>query len=576
MPLQRFPFWPVSCISSGVMRTTAFVLMAFMPVALLAQADNSPQTTPTQTTDTANQNGPNPIFRVQVVSRSIAAVSYRNRSGWTKIDFQGTALAPKAHGGADVASQLGDTHIKVDIKDLPNPQTYGNQFLTYTLWAISPEGQTSNLGEVVTDENGNFKQEFTTHLQAFGLIVTAEPYFDVAMPSDVVVMENITRTDTKGKWEVINANYQLLPRGSYLYHVPESEQHAVDLTNKKNPLYLDEAQNAVQIARYARADKYAADTFQDAVTLLNQAESYQSRKEWKPAIMTAKEAVQKAESARLISLKTQQQEALDNERQQAAEREASARAEAAQQTQAAQLAAQQRQQAMQLAQQESEQRAAAQRAEADADAARAQAAAEARRAQQSAEEANRLRDQAVQEREALRQQLLQQFNAILQTRETARGLVVNMSDVLFAINKYNLTEDAKLKLARLSGIILAHPGLNLRVEGYTDSTGTETYNQKLSEERSDSVRDFLLTQGLSPDTVTAMGYGEQYPVASNDTSSGRAMNRRVQIVVSGEIIGFQIGTPPAPSGPDSNAPAAGTPAAPVPQQQPQQQPPPQQ
>lgn len=567
-----------------IMRTPALVLIACTPVVLLAQAPN-----PTQTNDSASPDGSTPIFRVQVVSRSIAAVSYRNRSGWTKINFTGTALAPKAHGDADVDSELGDTHIKVDIKSLPSPQTYGSQYLTYTLWAISPEGQASNLGEVVTDNDGNFKQEFTTHLQAFGLIVTAEPYFDVQIPSDVVVMENIIRSDTKGKWETINANYQLLPRGTYLYHVPESQQHPVDLQNKKNPLYLDEAQNAVQIARYARADQFAGDIFQDAIKLLNQAESYQSRKEWKPANMTAKEAVQKAESARLISLKTQQQDALNAERQAAAEREAAAKAQAAaananaaQEAQAAQAATEQRQQALALAQQEAEERTAAQKAEQEAQAARAEAAEQARKAQASAEEANRLRDQAVQQREQLRQQLLQQFNSILQTRETARGLVINMSDVLFAVNKFNLTEDARLKLARLSGIILAHPGLNLRVEGYTDSTGTESYNEKLSNERADSVRDFLLSQGLTPDQVTAMGYGEQYPVASNDTSAGRAMNRRVQIVVSGEIIGFQIGTPPAPAGPDSNAPGAGGQVNPnTPQQQPQpqpmqQQPPPQQ
>lgn len=547
------------------MRTPAFLLIAIVPASLLAQGSNA-----APPDGSGSQTNANPIFKVEVVSRSIQAVSYRNRSGWTKVDFQGTALAAKAHGEANVESQLGETHVKVDIKGLPNPQTFGSQFLTYTLWAISPEGQTSNLGEVVVDGDGNFKQQFTTHLQAFGLIVTAEPYFDVALPSDVVVMENIIRDDTKGKWELINANYQLLPRGTYLYHTPESQQHPVDLQNKKSPLYLDEAQNAVQIARYARADQYATDTFQDSVKLLQQAEDYVARKEYSPSIMTAKEAIQKAESARLISLKTQQQDALNEERQQAAEREAAAKAQAEKETQAAALAAQQRQQAEQLAESEAKQRAAAEQAEKEADAARAQAAEEARKAQASAAEADRLRAQAVQDKEALRQQLLQQFNAILQTRETARGLVINMSDVLFATNKFNLTEDAKLKLARLSGIVMAHPGLNLRVEGYTDSTGTEQYNEKLSNERADAVRDFIVTQGLSPDTVAAEGYGEQFPVASNDTAQGRAMNRRVQIVVSGEIIGFKIGVAPAQGGPDSNMPNNQTaPMQPAPTQQPQ-------
>lgn len=522
------------------MRNAAYVLIACVPASLLAQGSTSPAQTPTDATAQSN-----PIFKVQVVSRSIAAVSYRNRSGWTKIDFSGTALAPKAHGEAEVGNQVGDTHIKVDIKDLPNPQQFGSQDLTYVLWAISPEGQAANLGEVVINDDGSFKQEFTTHLQAFGLIVTAEPYFDVNMPSDAVVMENVTRTDTKGKWETINASYHLLPRGSYFYNVPSSQQHPVDLQNKKNPLYLEEAQNAIQIARYARADQFAGDTFEDAVKLLNQAVNYQSRKEWKPSMMTAREAVQKAESARQISLKVQQQNALDEERRQSAEREAAARAQADREAQAAQLAAQQRQQAEEMAQREAAARAEAQRAEQDADAARAQAAAEARKSQALAQ-------QAVQERDQLREQLLQQFNSILQTRETARGLVINMSDVLFAVGKYNLTEDAKLKLARLTGIVMAHPGLNLHVEGYTDSTGSEQFNEKLSNERANAVRDFLISQGMPPDMLTAQGYGEQFPVASNDTSAGRAMNRRVQIVVSGEIIGVKIGTPPAPNGPDSN------------------------
>ncbi len=261
--------------------------------------------------------------------------------------------------------------------------------------------------------------------------------------------------------------------------------------------------------------------------------------------MTAREAVQKAEDARVVSLRRQQQIALDTERQQAAARVAAARARAAQESAAAAESARR-------AQEEAQQRAAADQARKEADAARAQADAaraqadtEAQKAQAAAAEADRLRQQADQEKNALREQLLQQFNSVLQTRETTRGLVINMSDVLFDTGKYTLKGDAQVKLARLSGIILSHPGLNLQVEGYTDSTGSDAFNQKLSEQRANTVREFLMTQGLNPQTVTSVGYGKAYPVATNDTASGRAMNRRVEMVVSGEIIGVKIGVPPS-------------------------------
>ncbi|MBV9611843.1 MAG: OmpA family protein [Acidobacteriaceae bacterium] len=532
------------------MRLPVFASFVLLPVALLAQEPNPTQTIPQQPPP-----GSMPIYRVQVVSRSIQAVSYRNHAGWTKIDFQGTTLAPQAKGTAEVNSRLGHMEIKLDVKNLPAARTFGPLYLTYVLWAITPEGKASNLGEVVVDSNGNFKGDITTELQAFGLIITAEPYFSVSQPSDVVVMENITRTDTMGKWETVDAKYELLPRGQYEYHVPEAQLHPVDLnSSKKSPLELYEAMNAVQIAQYARADQYAGDTYQKASSLLSQAEDYTARKEWRPAIMTAKEAAQQAEDARTISLRRQQQMALDEERRQAAARQAAAQQAAAQAQQQAADEARQKQQAEEQARMEAEQRAAAERAKAEADAARAQASAEAQKAQQSAAEADRLRQQAEAEKNQLREQLLQQFNAILPTRETPRGLVVNMQDVLFDTGKYTLKTNAKLALARISGIVASHPGLSLQIEGYTDSTGTAEYNQKLSEQRANSVRDFLLQQGVSTQNMTAIGYGENYPVASNDTSAGRQLNRRVELVVSGEVIGVKIGVPPVNQTPGVNPP----------------------
>ncbi len=532
------------------MRLLASAVLVLLPWAVaFGQEPN-----PTQSKDQQNQQaGPNPIFRVQVVSRSIQAVSYRNRSGWTRVNFEGTSIAPQAKGTADVNSRPGYMEVRVDVKNLPAASTFGPEFLTYVLWAITPDGHAANLGEVLVDSDGRFKGSLTTSLQSFGLIITAEPYFAVRQPSDVVVMQNVIRQDTMGKYEVIDAKYELLQRGQYTYHVPESQIHPVTMNaNKKSPLQLYEAMNAVQIARFAKADQYASDTFQDAQKLLQQAQDYTERKQWSPANMTSREAVQKAEDARVISLRRQQQLALDQERQDAAARQAAAQQATKEAQEQAERDAKQRQQAEEQARLEAQQRAAAEQATKEADALRAQAAAEAQRANQAAAEADRLRQQAEQEKNQLRQQLLQQFNAVLPTTETPRGLVVNMQDVLFDTAKYTLKEPAKLALARIAGIVVSHPGLNLQIEGYTDSTGTAQFNQKLSEQRANAVRDFLMQQGINTQTMTAVGYGENYPVASNDTSAGRKLNRRVELVVSGEVIGVKIGTPPSTTGPNVN------------------------
>jgi outer membrane protein OmpA-like peptidoglycan-associated protein len=524
-------------------------LLLLLPLALLAQEPNPTQVTPepkTPYTDTTS----NPIFKVEVVSRNIEAVSYRNHSGWTKIDFQGTSLAPQSKGTADINSRLGHMEVKVDIKDLPAARNFGPLFLTYVLWAITPDGHAANLGEVVVDSGGGFKADVTTDLQAFGLIVTAEPYFAVRQPSDVVVMENVIRKDTIGKYETLDAKYELLPRGQYEYHVPEKQLKPVDLNaNKKSPLELYEAINAVQIAQYARSDQFASDTYAQAGQLLQQAQDYETRKQWNPAIMTSKEAVQKAEDARTISLRRQQDKALADERAAAAAHIADEKAKAEMAAKQQADAEAQAKLSQQQAQSEAQQRAEADKERQEADAARALAAAEAAKAQQSAAEADRLRAAAVEDQQKLREQLLQLFNSILPTKETPRGLVVNMQDVLFDTGKFTLKETAREALAKISGIVISHPGLNLQVEGYTDSTGTPEFNQKLSEERAATVRDFLGTNGVAGTSMTAIGYGLNYPVAPNDTASGRKLNRRVELVVSGEVIGVKIGTPPAVTAP---------------------------
>ncbi len=510
-----------------------------------------------------------PIFRVTVVERTTNAVSYRHRSGWTKVDLRGTPIAPEATGHVDVNSRPGYIEAKASMDHLQPARRYGPEYLTYVLWAITPEGRSKNLGEVVLEDTKSHL-DVTTDLQAFALIVTAEPYFGVTQPSDVVVMENIIREDTVGKIEQTSVKYDLLKRGVYTMYVQPGKFRAVQ-TGKAVPLQLLEAENAVQIAQYANADRYAKDVFDNATDLLRQAEAYQARKNVgsKSVIMTAREAVQTAETARLLAVKRQEEERIAMEKKASADREAAARAQAEESARQRALADEQareseRRKAIADAQaRESAQRAAAERAAADA--ARAQSEADRLRAEQSrlaaleqqrqaeqarlealqsqqkAQEADRLRAQAEQAQLELRRQLLQQFNMILETRDTARGLIVNMSDVLFDFNKYTLRPAAKEKLAKISGIILSHPGLRLEVDGYTDSIGSDAYNMKLSDERADAVRNYLTGQGIASDNVTAKGFGKENPVATNDTSAGRQQNRRVELVVSGEIIGQSIG-----------------------------------
>ena len=510
-----------------------------------------------------------PIYRITVVERTASAVSYRHRSGWTKVDLRGTPLAPDATGHADVNSRKGYIEAKTEMHHLFPADRYGPEYLTYVLWAITPEGRAKNLGEVVLDDSGSSHLDVTTDLQAFALIVTAEPYFGVTQPSDVIVMENIIRDDTQGKIEQTNVKYDLLKRGSYTMNIAPGRFRAIITTNKKTPLQLYEAQNAVEIAQYSGADRYAADSYQKALDLLRQAEAYQLRNAGsRPVIMTAREAVQTAETARMLAVKREEDERIAREKQEAADRQAKAEAQAEAERQAA---AQARAAEDAAARRAAQERAAAESARAQADAARAQAEAErvqaerakadaleqqraaeqarlaaqqaqqqAQQAQQQAQEADRLREKAEQDQQQLRQQLLTQLNLILATRDTARGLIVNMSDVLFDFNKYTLRPGAREKLAKIAGIVLAHPGLRLEVDGYTDSVGTDEYNLRLSQQRADSVRAYLIEQGINPDSVSSKGYGKANPVVSNDTAAGRQQNRRVEMVVSGDIIGTPI------------------------------------
>jgi hypothetical protein len=265
--------------------------------------------------------GNTPVYRVTVTARTAKAINYQHRGGATIIDFKGTELLPQARGEAKVESKQGYIEIEVEFDGMQPATKNGAEYLTYVLWAITPEGRTANLGEVLLNGTKS-KLNVTTELQVFGLVITAEPYYAVSRPSDLIVMENVVRADTKGKIEEIDAKYELLLRGHY-HRVANALGLKVD---SKMPLELYEARNAVQIARAVGADIFAVETFQKAEKSLAQAEAYQSRNAGKkPVTMTAREAVQTAEDARAIAVKRQEEDALAAERQQSLEREARAK-----------------------------------------------------------------------------------------------------------------------------------------------------------------------------------------------------------------------------------------------------------
>jgi outer membrane protein OmpA-like peptidoglycan-associated protein len=485
-----------------------------------------------------------PVYQVNVVSRSTKAVDYRHRGGSTKVDLQGTDLMPSARGDAKVNSKAGRLEINVNLRGIQPSNNFGLEYLTYVLWAITPQGRANNLGEVILND-GKSDMRVTTDLQAFGLIVTAEPYFAVTQPSDLVVAQNEIRTDTKGREESINVKFELLPRGLYVSQV-EPIGDAIYGVDRKAPLDLFEARNAVRIARAAKAQQYAPSLLAKAELDLKQAEDYYRRKQGRTPIGTvAREAAQTAEEARLMSLKRQEEERIAGEKQAAADREAQARAEADAQNQRRQQAeaeADRSKQEAELAAQRAEQeRAAAEQAKGEALQQQQALQAENDRTRALAEESERGRQKAEQEKAEMRARLLQQLNAILVTRDTARGLIATMPDVLFETNKYVLKSAARESLAKIAGIMLAYPDLRLEVDGYTDSTGSDEYNQQLSEKRAASVRDYLAQQNTPPASITVMGFGKAQPVASNETAAGRRQNRRVELVVSGEVIGSAIG-----------------------------------
>ena len=464
-------------------------------------------------------------LRAEVATRSTLALTYREGSG-TQVDLVGRGQPAGTIGKADVKRSEGRTRVKLKLEALPHPQSLGALYTAYVLWAVAPEGRAESLAELPHSER--FDVDATTSMPTFSLIVTAEPDSAVTRPGPRLVAENAVNDDTKGRMQTAKVQYET------------ADQREIALRGSPDfttPLPVLGARRAVELARAAGAARYADDELRDAETKLATAEQlWRGRgKLSKEADVAAREAMRVAEHARGLSAEREVAAGLSRER-------ITARREVSQAMTAAETARGQAEQAQAHAEQ-AEAQAALERRQAaqarnqadDAMMETAKAKASVLQAQGEADAARMEAQQARQDQAAAQEQLYRSLSAILETRREARGLIVNLSDVLFDFNRASLTPGAREKLSKLAGILIAYPGTyRIDIEGHTDSVGTPEYNLGLSRGRAQSVASYVAQAGIASDHVgTVTGFGETRPVASNDDAAGRQQNRRVELVIGG-------------------------------------------
>jgi outer membrane protein OmpA-like peptidoglycan-associated protein len=480
-----------------------------------------------------------PLYRVTVVQRTVKAINYRYRSGPTNIDFHGTVLLPHAKGGATVESKQGRTQIDAHFENLTAPQQFGREYLAYVLWAITPEGRPRNVGEVIPGHSDHANVRVTTDLQAFALIVTAEPYSAVRQPSNVVVLENQVRADTSGTIETVEAKYDLLPRGEYTLHesstggATEASAPKVSMHEYEALSELYQAKNAVAIAAANGAQRYAPDTFSRAQLALRNAQALHAGKsDYRRVVQDAREAAQTAEDARLIARRRQ-----ENEKVKTATADLSqTKTELATARQARQKALADAQKARSEAQAARQEAVAAREAR---DSTEAQASIARERAEQARSKAQARSFELAQDQQeldrarerALRMELLESLKERIPTLDTTRGLVATVPDNGF--RGASLGAKATEQVAGVAAILSSHPDLHVSVQGYSDATSKEA----LTRERADVVKRVLIESGLPSARISSQGLGASRPMASNSTPEGRRQNSRVEIVITGNSIG---------------------------------------
>ena len=472
-----------------------------------------------------------PIYRVTIVQRTTPAINYSHRSEPTRIDFRGTPLLAQTRGQATVESKRGSTLVDARFERVPAPTRFGTEYLTYVVWAISPDGRAQNLGELVVNGSDKGRLRAATNMQAFALIVTAEPYFSVTQPSDVVVMENAVRPDTVGRVEQVNATYELLQRKDYTYAVGS---RPVPVTGA--PVSMDEyeaitavfqAKNAIETARAAGADRYAPERLARAEELFDQARRLPLKSLNEEIVATARESAQTAEDARVITLKRADDDRLARERAQTAEVKKDAEAERA--------SAEAR---VEYAQMEAD-RARAEAVHAQASAEQARQQIEAQRAPSIAQSssADRMRISPPDNSRSNRARLMEQLSRAFETRDTPQGLVMVIPDSM--LETAAGAQRVRGRLASIASALTTYPGLRFEVAAHTDTSQPESAGFSITQRLAARVRDLLAGVGIPPAMVVAQAYGSSRPVAPNSTSAGRQQNRRVEIVISGQAIGTQ-------------------------------------
>lgn len=507
------------------MKFPKLILLAMLSLALATAPAESQQS------DSAR--------RWTVAKRSTLAINYPDNKN-SSVDMRGTGVHSNITGRAEAKRDDGRTRVKLRLENLPHPQSLGAYYTTYVVWAVAPEGQADNLGELEIKSDRKSEIEVTTPYQTFGLIATAEPHGLVKYPGPLVIAENLLRKDTKGEFTASTIEYR--GDSGVFYEMLEAERSQAS-ADYATPLSILGARRAVEIARRAGAETFAATELKEAEAKLTVVEQVWPKNERREEKFNgdAREVMRLAEAARAATVERVEAARLDAERRAAgraidrAQSEAErARTDASQARTEASQARTEAERARQLAE---EYRAAMARSETELAQAkqRAQEAqSEADRAKANEEVARLEAERARLERDQARQRLQISIAEILETRREARGLIVNLSDVLFDFNKATLKPGAKEKLSKLAGVLLAYTGdYKLEIEGHTDSVGSDAYNQKLSEDRAASVREYLAGAGLPATKIAAVrGFGKTRPVTTNDTAEGRQMNRRVEIVIA--------------------------------------------
>jgi outer membrane protein OmpA-like peptidoglycan-associated protein len=484
-----------------------------------------------------------PVFSADEIERhTTLALTYREGDG-TRVDMVGVSPRSGLLGQAEVKRKDGRTRIKLDMEALPYPLSLGPLYTTYVLWAVAPEGRAENLAEL--PQSKSFTIDATTALPSFGLIVTAEPHAAVTRPGPRPVAENALRDDTKGRVQTGRVAYEV---------TPEREAAPLGRPDHNAPLLLLGARRAVEMARSAGAAEYAEPELREAEVKLAALEQLSPRKEKlsKEQEMVARDVMRLAEHARTLAADRRDEALRAAERRAARSAVARAQADAddarrqaeRQREESAEEAALARRRVEASRAEAERARAAEERARTTADQALAneerarsseeQARAEAERARLQAQQAERDRAAAERDRADVQEQLFRSLSAILDTRREARGLIVSLSDVLFDFDRASLKPGAREKLSKLAGILLAYPGpYHMEIEGHTDAVGSQAYNKNLSEDRAQSVRDYLVDAGVPQEKIVRVaGFGKTRPVASNDTAAGRQMNRRVELVIT--------------------------------------------